>query len=208
MAKQQDGASRFNPKLNRRTLLGALGITGALAFLTTAGQTIPQLAPFNLFGSHQQRVGPQHLPVNKTAKKANVIAKAKDPKWRLSVRNGAKERTFTLRQLQRLPQHTVTLPISCVEGWSVNAVWAGVRFADLAKLVGASDRNFKVQSLQRGAYATTTLENNFVRDPLTLIALRVNGQELDLDHGYPARLIAPARPGVLQTKWLEYIEAQ
>ncbi|MBU2076234.1 MAG: molybdopterin-dependent oxidoreductase, partial [Actinobacteria bacterium] len=26
-------------------------------------------------------------------------------------------------------------------------------------------------------------------------------------HGYPARLIAPNRPGVLQTKWLSRLEA-
>ena len=40
----------------------------------------------------------------------------------------------------------------------------------------------------------------------TLIALKLNGQTLDLDHGYPCRLIAPTRPGVLQTKWLSRIE--
>jgi DMSO/TMAO reductase YedYZ molybdopterin-dependent catalytic subunit len=39
-----------------------------------------------------------------------------------------------------------------------------------------------------------------------LIALKLNGQTLDLDHGYPCRLIAPTRPGVLQTKWLARIE--
>ena len=36
----------------------------------------------------------------------------------------------------------------------------------------------------------------------TMLALHVNGVDLSLDHGYPARLIAPNRPGVLQTKWV------
>ena len=44
------------------------------------------------------------------------------------------------------------------------------------------------------------------RDAKTLIALKLNGETLDLDHGYPCRLIAPTRPGVLQTKWLTRIE--
>jgi DMSO/TMAO reductase YedYZ molybdopterin-dependent catalytic subunit len=44
------------------------------------------------------------------------------------------------------------------------------------------------------------------RDPLTLLATGLNGDELDLDHGYPARLIAPNRPGVLQTKWVHRLE--
>ena len=34
------------------------------------------------------------------------------------------------------------------------------------------------------------------------LALALHGEPLDLDHGYPARLIAPNRPGVLQTKWV------
>jgi DMSO/TMAO reductase YedYZ molybdopterin-dependent catalytic subunit len=40
-------------------------------------------------------------------------------------------------------------------------------------------------------------------DPLSLIALRVNGETLHIDHGYPCRLIAPNRPGAMQTKWLQ-----
>ncbi len=36
----------------------------------------------------------------------------------------------------------------------------------------------------------------------TLLATRVNGERLDLDHGYPLRLVGPNRPGVMQTKWV------
>jgi DMSO/TMAO reductase YedYZ molybdopterin-dependent catalytic subunit len=46
------------------------------------------------------------------------------------------------------------------------------------------------------------VEPPHARDELTLIALRLHGEPLHLDHGYPCRLIAPNRPGVLQTKWL------
>jgi DMSO/TMAO reductase YedYZ molybdopterin-dependent catalytic subunit len=63
-----------------------------------------------------------------------------------------------------------------------------------------------VQSLQRNsAYAASTVDVSHAGDPLTLIALRVNGETLDIDHGYPCRLIAPNRPGALQTKWLHSI---
>jgi DMSO/TMAO reductase YedYZ molybdopterin-dependent catalytic subunit len=40
---------------------------------------------------------------------------------------------------------------------------------------------------------------------LTLLAYAVNGETLNLDHGFPCRLIAPNRPGVLQTKWVARI---
>jgi DMSO/TMAO reductase YedYZ molybdopterin-dependent catalytic subunit len=51
-----------------------------------------------------------------------------------------------------------------------------------------------------------TMAAEFVQDPTTLVALELNGETLDLDHGFPARIIAPGRPGVLQTKWLKSIE--
>jgi DMSO/TMAO reductase YedYZ molybdopterin-dependent catalytic subunit len=72
----------------------------------------------------------------------------------------------------------------------------------------ASSRVF-VRSLQRrGGFATSELPAEFVEDPLTLLALSLAGEPLDLDHGFPCRLIAPARPGVMQTKWLARIEVQ
>jgi DMSO/TMAO reductase YedYZ molybdopterin-dependent catalytic subunit len=57
-----------------------------------------------------------------------------------------------------------------------------------------------------GPYSRTTLPARHTGDSHTLIALKLNGEVLDLDHGYPCRLIAPTRPGVLQTKWLTQIE--
>jgi DMSO/TMAO reductase YedYZ molybdopterin-dependent catalytic subunit len=35
-----------------------------------------------------------------------------------------------------------------------------------------------------------------------LLALRVNGVDLTPDHGYPARIVVPALPGVHNTKWV------
>ncbi|MFG1708610.1 molybdopterin-dependent oxidoreductase [Nonomuraea sp. M3C6] len=35
-----------------------------------------------------------------------------------------------------------------------------------------------------------------------MLVLKINGRTLDADHGYPVRLIAPNRPGVMQTKWV------
>ena len=105
-----------------------------------------------------------------------------------------------------MPQHTVTLPIACVEGWSASATWTGVRVRDLAALVGVPDGNASVEvtSLQRNTtlYTTSVLPPPHVRDDLTLLALAIDGEPLALDHGYPARIIAPNRPGVLQTKWV------
>ena len=64
-----------------------------------------------------------------------------------------------------------------------------------------------VRSLQQaGAFRASEVRGNLADDAKTLIALRLNGEPLSIDHGYPARLIAPNRPGVLQTKWVDRIE--
>jgi DMSO/TMAO reductase YedYZ molybdopterin-dependent catalytic subunit len=39
-----------------------------------------------------------------------------------------------------------------------------------------------------------------------MLALRVNGADLSLDHGFPARLMIPAAPGVHCTKWVRSIQ--
>ena len=75
--------------------------------------------------------------------------------------------------------------------------------------VDPDDAEAYVESLElRGRYRATIVPPPHTRDPITLIALRVNGEPLHPDHGYPARLIAPNRPGVLQTKWIARITAR
>jgi DMSO/TMAO reductase YedYZ molybdopterin-dependent catalytic subunit len=107
-----------------------------------------------------------------------------------------------------MPQTDSTLPIACVEGWSATGDWRGVRLRDLLDLVEApADVDVVATSLQRsGAFRSSQLPSQFVEDPLTLLALRLNGEPLSIDHGFPCRVIAPNRPGVLQTKWVRKLE--
>jgi DMSO/TMAO reductase YedYZ molybdopterin-dependent catalytic subunit len=111
---------------------------------------------------------------------------------------------FALDDLRALPQHEAELPISCVEGWSSSQRWRGVRVANLLELAGAGpDVHVRVESLQPGGlYRASVLNQLQARDPDTLLALEVGGEPLHIDHGYPAPLIGPNRPGVQQTKWV------
>lgn len=83
-----------------------------------------------------------------------------------------------------------------------------MRIKDLLERAGLPDgARLRVVSLQtRGGYAVTEMDRTYTRDDLTLLALRLNGEVLSPDHGYPARVIAPNRPGVLQTKWVTRLE--
>lgn len=193
--------------LGRRGLLRATWTASALAVLATAGSTVPWLRQVSVLGVRSGE-GPQGVPVNRTAAAAGVTETAVDPAYRLVVSSGGRSVSLSREDLLALPQRTEELPIACVEGWSASAAWTGVRLRDLLDLVGAPrDADVEVTSLQeRGAFARTLLQGNFADDDRTLVALALGGEPLDLDHGYPARLIAPNRPGVLQTKWLSRLE--
>ena len=76
--------------------------------------------------------------------------------------------------------------------------------AELARLAGAPGaREVLVQSLQaKGVLSRAALSKDQIAAGDSLLALKVNGADLPLDHGYPARIIVPALPGVHNTKWV------
>ncbi len=192
---------------SRRALLAATGAASGLAVLLTAGQTVPFLRRVSVF-SVRSGEGPQDLPINRTAKSAGAIAGATSPDFVLELVGGGQTLSMTLDDLRALPQVTRTLPIACVEGWSRSAEWTGIPVRDLIALVGAKPRStVQFRSTQtRGAFASSELPAEFVQDGRTLLALKLNGETLSVDHGFPCRLIAPNRPGVMQTKWVTKME--
>ena len=93
-------------------------------------------------------------------------------------------------------------------------MWTGVRLADVLKaaglkssavytghygkdptLAGETDK----PSISRGMPIAKAMEEH------TLIAFKLNGQDLPLIHGAPVRLIVPGWAGSLSTKWLTRI---
>ncbi|MGY4712027.1 molybdopterin-dependent oxidoreductase [Mycolicibacterium sp. CBM1] len=192
---------------SRRSVLAGAWLAVGAATLLTAGQTVSWLRHASVLASRSGE-GPQGVPVNRSALAAGVLRSARSPDYRLTVVGGDTTKAFTLAELEAMPQTTHRLPIACVEGWSATADWTGVVLADLVAAVGGRpDSDVRMISLEPpGPYSRTLLPARHARDSQTLIALKLNGQTLDIDHGYPCRLIAPTRPGVLQTKWLIRIE--
>lgn len=193
--------------VSRRVLIASTGAAVGVVTLTTIGQSVTSLRALDLFAPRDPTFGPQAVPINRTAAQAGVLVSAVNPEWRLLV-DGPQPYELSLAELHAMPQFESQLPIACVEGWSVDARWAGVRIHDLLSRAGIpSGASIRVVSLERGgSYGITTMQSEYARDPLTLLALRLGGEPLSIDHGFPARVIAPGRPGVLQTKWVSRLE--
>ncbi|WP_411129973.1 molybdopterin-dependent oxidoreductase [Streptomyces sp. x-19] len=200
------------PTMSRRGALGLVGLGSLTLLVVTAGQSIggplretALLAP----RGRNPGSGPNGFQINKSAASAQIRAEDVGEAWRLTVEGHGRRVTLTLAQLQRLAQHRSALPIACVEGWSTqDQAWEGVRLRDLARLVGydADPPGVFVESVQRtGSFRAVALRDNQVGDPRSLLALRVNGARLSYDHGYPARIIVPGAPGVLNTKWVRHL---
>jgi DMSO/TMAO reductase YedYZ molybdopterin-dependent catalytic subunit len=192
--------------LPRRAFVTAAALGVGAVTLTTVGQTFSPLSSIALLAPRLPGSGPEDLPVNQTAARAEVEQSATDPGYRLVV-DGPRRLELSLADLRVRRQHRESLPIACVEGWSADGNWTGVRLADLLEEAGlARDTTVVVESLQTGGlYRTSRVEELHARDPRTLLALQLEGRPLSLDHGYPVRLIAPNRPGVMQTKWVSVV---
>jgi DMSO/TMAO reductase YedYZ molybdopterin-dependent catalytic subunit len=191
------------PTLSRRGLFAFVGAGSAALLVANVGETLG--GPLRSLAFLAPRR--EDFPVNKTAARAGVTRDMVGSAYRLRL-SGISEVSLSRAELLAQPQHTARLPIACVEGWTTTQEWTGVRLSELGRLAGVErpDRAF-VRSLQpAGILAATSLDGDAVRDPDSLLALRVNGEDLPLDHGFPARIIVPALPGVHNTKWVGTIE--
>lgn len=196
------------PTVSRRGLIGVVAGASALMTALWAGQSVGgwtrSTALFAPRGQDPEFPMSQGFQVNQTAEKAKITQDLVGEKWRLEVRGPERQLTFTREELLAMPQRTEDIPIQCVEGFVTWQTWTGVRLRDLAMMAGVPDpEELDVKSVQpAGAFDDVVLRGSRATDPQALLALKVNGEDISLDHGFPARIIIPASPGVHQTKWV------
>lgn len=149
--------------------------------------------------------------------------------WELTIDGEVYNKlTLSMDDLIRFPQATMQVVLECagngrslfapkVDGtpWIRGAVacseWTGVRLRDVLKAAGLKDT--AIYTGNYGADLPTGSGERFSRgipiekamDEHTLIALKMNGEDLPAAHGFPARLIVPGWIGSAMQKWLDRI---
>jgi DMSO/TMAO reductase YedYZ molybdopterin-dependent catalytic subunit len=193
------------PTISRRGVLALVGGTSLAVFVLTAGQSIGgAMRNLALFGTHYRSLGtgPNHFPVNYTAASVGVTAAVTGPPWRLVI-VGARRLSLSREQLLALPLTTADLPLACTEGWSTQQRWTGVPLADLGRLAGSGGgAGARIKALDSHSVALSGAQ---VAAPESMLALRVNGADLSLDHGFPARVIVSSAPGTHNLEWMSEI---
>ena len=138
-------------------------------------------------------------------------------------------KTYTLSELKsKFKQHTYQLTLECggngrsefdppAKGnqWTVGAVscatWTGVRLRDVLEDVGLKNNAVYIgyhaadvhlsgdpdkEPISRGAPMAKALQDE------TLLAFKMNGEDIPLAHGYPLRLVAGGWPASVSGKWI------
>ncbi len=126
--------------------------------------------------------------------------------WSLQVTGAVRTpATLSLDDLTKLPRTTQRVHHYCVEGWTANAEWTGVRLSELAKLVEPlPDAGYvDFQSFDSDYHESWDIES--ATHPQTLIAYAMDGALLEPGYGAPARLHSPVKLGYKNTKYLTKI---
>jgi DMSO/TMAO reductase YedYZ molybdopterin-dependent catalytic subunit len=95
-----------------------------------------------------------------------------------------------------------TLKIQCVEGWASDVLWEGIPILYLLNKAGVTPKNVAHVTVRSLTGYNTTLSSDEVVNTDNMIALKAGGMPLTVEHGFPARLVAPARLGL---DWIKYV---
>ncbi len=213
-AEPPPGTGRLLPR--RALLAGGAGLLAGVAASGLAG-LVYRRASFGAFGyDGLQLRGPRIDPVTPNDRFYVVTKNLIDPRpsdrlWRLQVTGLVEHpRAYSLEELVRLPAVRQEQTLECISnrvgsGLISNAVWTGVPLAVLLQAAGPRPGVRRVAMHASDGYVHT-ISADKAMEPTTLVAHRMNGRELPLRHGYPARVLVPGTYGEVSVKWVDRIE--
>jgi YD repeat-containing protein len=121
--------------------------------------------------------------------------------WELTITNETGEQQrWDWNGFRNLPSEPITVDIHCVTHWSkLGTTWEGVSLDTLLEGVETSASFALAESY--GGY-TTNLPLEDLTDGKAWIAFRYDGEELEAEHGGPARLLVPHLYLWKSAKWI------
>jgi DMSO/TMAO reductase YedYZ molybdopterin-dependent catalytic subunit len=126
--------------------------------------------------------------------------------WRLELSGlVADRRSWTLPQLQALPQTSMVIKHICVEGWSYIGGWTGVPLRVFLERAGA-DLRAKYVAFKTADDYPSSIDMATALHPQTLLALKYGDETLADPFGYPLRLRMATKLGYKNPKWITAIE--
>jgi DMSO/TMAO reductase YedYZ molybdopterin-dependent catalytic subunit len=127
-------------------------------------------------------------------------------KWRFTVSGLAKLLELDWQGFIGLPRKKLITDWHCVTTWSVMDIeWEGVPFKEIARLVEPKPWAGFVMVHCYGGYSTNLPLKALLADDV-IFAIRLNGKDLTPEHGWPMRVVVPARYAWKSAKWVKGVE--
>lgn len=155
-------------------------------------------------GIDPSRVPPgQYLTERFPVLHAGVTPKVDLSTWDFRIEGLVEEPvTFDYEQMLGLPQSTITADIHCVTKWSkLDTVWEGVSVSELLALVSVKPEATHVLVFAEHGFTANIPIADFDVEP-NLFAHRFGGERLELEHGWPLRLVVPHLYFWKSVKWV------
>jgi DMSO/TMAO reductase YedYZ molybdopterin-dependent catalytic subunit len=125
--------------------------------------------------------------------------------WALSVEGKvAKPGKYSLAELMQFGQRTQITRHTCEEGWSAIAEWTGVPLGLVLQHAGILPDARFVSFYGYDNYAES-IDMLDAFHPQTILAYRMNGENLPVEHGAPVRLRVETQIGYKSVKYLKRI---
>jgi DMSO/TMAO reductase YedYZ molybdopterin-dependent catalytic subunit len=113
--------------------------------------------------------------------------------------------SLTYNEILGFPPVTRAITLNCVEGWSEDLLFKGVRLIDLLKKANVNKEVQTVIFYAVDGYSSS-LDYKFIIDNDIMIAYEINGIKLDSERGFPLQVVAESKYGYKWVKWLTHIE--
>ena len=136
--------------------------------------------------------------------------------WRVTIGGlVAHPLSLSMEAIRKMPSRTQITRHDCVEGWSCIGEWTGAPLAPLLAAAGPKpDAQYVIFYCADPMTAEGDPEHYYYESlalteamhPQTILAYRMNGQELQVAHGAPVRLRAERQLGYKQPKYVQRIE--
>jgi DMSO/TMAO reductase YedYZ molybdopterin-dependent catalytic subunit len=144
---------------------------------------------------------------------ALVVPQLSKDEWRLRI-HGMVERELelTFDDLLARDQIEAYVTLACVSNpiggpYVGNALWQGVRLADILAEVGVDPSSTQLLSTSVDGWTCGTPVSSLTDGRNAMLAVAMNGEPLAAEHGYPVRMVVPGEYGyVSATKWVVDME--
>ncbi len=116
------------------------------------------------------------------------------------------EKSFSWDEIRAMPAKTQTVDIHCVTRWSkLDTTWTGIPWREFIQHLDIKPEATHVMVHAENNF-TTNIALDVLDDDDTMLAYRYNGQPLDIEHGYPLRMLVPKYYFWKSAKWIRGLE--